>query len=449
MNPTEFLFDDAYITLTSALALRNGGDPHYPGTPALYGVTSPVHVVLVSLLCVVLPGPLALFASSLIGSALYLLAMLRLAGPLSLGRMDRWLLSGTAIGSGWLHYHLVNGLETSLAVGLFAWSIVAHAAGRRALVAALAGLLPFVRPEMVLWSAVLVGDVIWRRRADAVRVLAVTGAAAVPWVLLLAFLQGGIAPASLAAKRDWFVQGCLGWEQRARLAAEHLALWGMLAAGVLPGLWGLIRSATGRLVLAFGALLAIGWFVAAPGLLAGYQRYRYQSLLVAGMAVGIVWLPAAARRLALAWGTAVCIMFLAHAARTEPGLHRAIAADRTAVLGMLAKSNADRVLVHDAGYLSFAGGAPVLIDMVGLKTPDAARANARWTGPSCGAQRWRAIAATAARQRAEHLVIWRSWDDVYGVTEGLVHAGWRVTLLDRTPGNVELYRLHPPKHSGS
>ena len=41
-------YDDGYITVTSAQALWSGAIPNYPGTPPLYGITSPVHTVLVA-----------------------------------------------------------------------------------------------------------------------------------------------------------------------------------------------------------------------------------------------------------------------------------------------------------------------------------------------------------------------------------------------------------------
>ena len=45
-----FPVNDAYITLHNAQVLHWGHDPNYPGTPALAGATSAVHLALVVLL---------------------------------------------------------------------------------------------------------------------------------------------------------------------------------------------------------------------------------------------------------------------------------------------------------------------------------------------------------------------------------------------------------------
>ena len=80
-NPA-FLYDDAYITLASAQAMWLGHDPHFPGTPALYGVTSPFHCVLIVGLLSFLPPLWALLISCLLGAAAYS------AGLWHLGRLE-------------------------------------------------------------------------------------------------------------------------------------------------------------------------------------------------------------------------------------------------------------------------------------------------------------------------------------------------------------------------
>ena len=64
-------YDDAYITLTSAQALWSGSILNYPGTPALAGLTSPAHVVLVAVLLPVMAPLTALWVSQLAGTLLY------------------------------------------------------------------------------------------------------------------------------------------------------------------------------------------------------------------------------------------------------------------------------------------------------------------------------------------------------------------------------------------
>jgi hypothetical protein len=435
------LVDDAYITLNSALALVSGHDPRYPGTPALYGATSPVHVVLVALLSLALPGTWPLVVASAIGAGLYGAALIRLARNRHFGLIESTMFLTTGVGAGWLFYHLFNGLETSLAIGLLAWSIVFHSEGRTRRGAALAGLLPYVRPELALWSALVLCDAIRQNRREAVRVVSAAAVAAGPWALLLMAHTGGIVPTSISAKANWFAMECLGWAERGNQSQVHLGEWALLSAGVLPGIVGLARRPAGRLFLVFGTLLVAIWFVSAPGLIGGYQRYRYQALLVPGMAIGLAWLPTTVRSASMALGTALAAAFLLQFARTEPAFSRDVARERDAMVAMLTRFEAEHVLVHDAGYVAFAGPSSALVDMVGVKTPEAAALNAQWTRPTCGAERWRALGQLVAASQVRFVLVWDPWDNLYGITSGLKRAGWESHRLGRTPGHLVLYRL--------
>jgi hypothetical protein len=105
-----------------------------------------------------------------------------------------------------------------------------------------------------------------------------------------------------------------------------------------------------------------------------------------------------------------------------------------------------RLMLHDAGYLAWADAAPTLIDMVGLKSPDAAALHAQLTGPSCGAKRAEALAELARRTRPDVLVVWEPWDQLYRVTAALQEAGWSTAtpILIGTGAPIAIYSLKPP-----
>ena len=93
MATPNFLYDDAYITLASAQALWAGADPHFAGTPPLYGVTSPFHCLVVALLLPVLSPLWALMASSLAGAVAYAAGLWILGRGEQLGHLEsaaRW-----------------------------------------------------------------------------------------------------------------------------------------------------------------------------------------------------------------------------------------------------------------------------------------------------------------------------------------------------------------------
>src|SRR5215475_14379899 len=79
MIPWRPPYDDAYITLTSAQAFWSGSIPNYAGTPALYGITSPAHLVVVALLLRLFDPMTALWLSQLLATLTYVTGLWTLA----------------------------------------------------------------------------------------------------------------------------------------------------------------------------------------------------------------------------------------------------------------------------------------------------------------------------------------------------------------------------------
>jgi hypothetical protein len=101
-----------------------------------------------------------------------------------------------------------------------------------------------------------------------------------------------------------------------------------------------------------------------------------------------------------------------------------------------------RVLVHDVGYMAFAGER-AMVDLVGLKTPPAVELHRRFTWATCGPARAEAVHRLALATRPTHLVVLDSWDAIYRIADGLRAHGWGVERI-RPTGRYEVFALAPP-----
>lgn len=450
MPSPAFLYDDAYITLASAQALWLGADPHFPGTPPLYGVTSPFHCVIVALLLPFLPPLWALLVSCGVGAGAYAAGLWRLARTEGLAPLESAAVVVAGTGGGMISQHLVNGLETSWALAAVVWLLIAARAGRSVVLGVLAATAPFVRPELVVLAGGLLAWHLWRKPEALRAVVAGAAVAATPWLALMWFQLGAAIPSTLAAKRDWYAETC--WPATRRLHVVSAGLWGWLLPmpAFTLGLWGVWRTALGRVALGTAVTVLAVWAWSVPNVLHAYQRHRYYAVFLPLLLFGLTSLPRWIRGAGIGIAAAMALISLVAVIRHEPAAIDRAMGVRIRVNEALRKGGATRVLLHDAGYLAFSSAMPVGIDMVGLKTPRAARLHAEYTGPSCGSRRGTALAALALEMKPTHLVIWGPWDDHFGVTTALRNAGWMVTLMD-TIESVEpvfVYELvshAPPK----
>ena len=427
-----FLYDDAYITLASAAALWHGGDPHYPGAAPLVGVTSPFHVLLTALLLPFMNGPLALFSTCAIGAVVYAWGLVRVAKSEGLSPFSQACLVLAGWGTGMISQHMVNGLETSWAMAGLAWSVDFVQRRATSKLALLCGVLPFIRPELAVWSAALLLTESRTNKTAVGRIVALAASGALPWLLLVWWQTGQLLPTTLAAKRDWYAEGCWPLARRAGTVASAVGLWLFISGGVAVGIWGLLRRSIGRLALTSFAVVLAAWSWSVPSLLAGYHRHRYFAPFLAFLVAGICWIPEPWRARACRLAAALAIVTSAQVLLHEPRMIADAARQRGEVVEMLRTAHADRVIVHDAGYAAWSDGARTFIDMVGLKTPLAAALHARLTGPSCGVERGAALDSLARLESARFLLIWQPWDDAFEVTKGLERAGWRFSERGRT-----------------
>ncbi len=179
-----FPLDDSWIHLQFARNLAAGhGLSYNPGEPVT-GSTAPLWTALLSLLFF-LPGGFSgdvgtvVAGAKLLGSALYLAgghATYRLARELDLRPGLATLAAALTLGTSWLVWSALSGMEVPLFVLLALWGMVLHLRERRrppegaraALSLGLFGLAALARPEGLLLLALAVADrlLVWRRDAD-------------------------------------------------------------------------------------------------------------------------------------------------------------------------------------------------------------------------------------------------------------------------------------------
>ncbi len=430
--------DDAYITLENARAMW-APSVAWPGVPPLSGATSGWHTALVAAALAAWEGPTASYAAGAVAVILYAAGLVRLA--LNLGVDRRLVLVLAAVGAlaGDLPHQLFNGLETGLALAAVAWTFALWSAertpGRDVGLGALCGQLAWVRPELALLGAAVVGSELAERsdrRQVARRVVLPAALGAAPWAALYALQTGQPLPGTASAKAHWFAEYCLPLSTRLERAARAVGGFGAEVGLPLVGLALAAGSRRGWVGLAFLAafVAATAWIM--PG---GLHHYHHRYLYVA-IPIAAVGLASAAARASLPVAGLAAALLAGQLALTAP---RAVAHHRGArgfterqlapVAALLHQLPADAVvLVHDAGYLGYAGDRR-LVDLVGLKTPLAAAAHAELTGPSCKARRPEAIARIAAATRPTHGVFLREWDKRYGIRAALQRAGWGTSTI--------------------
>jgi hypothetical protein len=463
LGPGLYPLDDAYITQHNALALIAGKDANFPGVSALYGSTSLVHLLLVSLFGLVLPIG---FGQDLVG---WLAAIAYALGLLALARNMRvsatWALALAALGlsAASSPAQMLNGLETGLAMAAITWALAfaAQSSNRRAL-PILCGVLPFIRPELAAWSAMLLGMLLVRRfRADPLREallsfaadLGLALAAAAPFLLIYALATGSLGPPTVKAKEFYFAEGCapasfkLTWVKKS--AFEFALLLGLTGAGFALGL----RSALGWINLAFAAVFFYVYYKTFPGALAHYD-YRYLYIFVPlamyGFAVGL------SDRRALIRGITVALVLasLTQALWDAPGRfrhmldERRFTRDELEPVAAFAREHLPpnaTVLVHDVGYVSTATSLH-LVDMVGLKTPSSVPVNFEFIWKPCGRSRGAGLNKIAINSGAKYFIVLAEWDRIYKLTGSLRWLGWQLTPL--RPGNpaYQVYALTPPAY---
>ncbi len=474
LGPPVFPVDDAYITLHNAQVLHWGHDPNYPGTPALAGATSPVHLALVALLMFALPPATALWAALWLATLAYALGLVQLARVHGATPTQALLLVLVGLAAGQTPHQLMNGLETGLMLAAVTWALALASEPERAppedaarathpnvWLPCLCGLLPYIRPDLLPLALGLLALQAGRHRraAGSWRVatrpiltdLGLALACTAPWALWCLLSTGEPYPSSLAAKRLYFAQD--GWPPsvKASLVGQGFTLFaGDLGLVCLGGLL-LWRTGVGRIGLLLAAALGVAYYAQFPGALATYEgRYLYPLLpfLLYGAASAWRWGKAGMRGAV----TGLLVLALLQSCWRAPDFwaRHQVFCDYTRVhlAGVAAWCNANlppgaTLLVHDAGYIAYATRFH-LVDLVGLKTPSSVAAHRALTHPSGGALRGAAVSRIAREGHADYLLVLWTWERDSRLAGGLRDAGWDVRLINDQYA-FRVYALRPPK----
>ena len=433
-----FPTDDAYITLHNAVVLVSGKpDPNFLGTAALCGSTSLFHVALTALFCLVLPPLTALNTTLWLGILLYSLGLLRLARVHGAAPWQAILLTLAGLLAAQTPFQLLNGLETGLALAGVTWALVfASAEKPTRLLPVLCGLLPLLRPELIVLSALLFAHQALRRRTPKGIALDLAFAllAAAPFLLLLWANTGSVIPQTIAAKRAYFAESGLPLSAKLATAGRHLGAFGALVGVGAVFLPALVRSIAGRIGLVFATVLIAAYVQSLPmALLQYYHRYLYILLPFLWLGCASLWRAGKQLNLAASIGAA---LVLAQGIFTFPtrwatyeGWYQEVAIELDGLAKFCDTVDGDGpFLLHDAGYLGFAGHK-TLVDMVGLKTPAAIPLHQRMTEPTLGKGRLDAVEQLARTKNCRYLVVLQGWDEFHQIGAGLAARGWTVVPI--------------------
>ena len=452
--------------------LAGAPEASYAGTPALAGATSILHTAIVAALCLMLPPPWALMVAAWIGILLYALGVAHLGLVYGVSRLQIGLLLCLALLAGTLTTHLLNGLETGLALAGFVWALALASGAKpsRALYV-VCGLLPFVRPELAALSVLLMTHQAWRRwkgaGSAAVRDmcvdLAVAIAAALPLIVVVLWNTGTLLPATINAKRFFFAESLLPFAAKTDWLASALTTFSLTFGVLVICVVFLALVPAGRLALLFAALFLAAYFSQFPGALF-HNEQRYLALLVPlfllGTVAGLVQ-----KRNEVRWLAQMLLIVAVIQTVTTLPAHWQVYRHGQRVTNVELASIAtfcnlhlplgSKVLIHDAGYIAYATRFQ-LIDLVGLKTPWAIGLHKQFTYPTGGKQRAHAINAIAMRSRPDYLIVLAGWDSLFGITEALHSNGWSLLPLRSADQAAEqesglsksdcysVYKLAPP-----
>ena len=386
-----FPLDDAWIHLHFARNLAEGaGFAYNPGRPVA-GSTAPLWTLLLA------AGAAGVGASVGLAKSLGVLcalgaALLTRRAALAWGAPPAVaVVAGVALlWAGPIAWGALSGMEVTLAALLVAAALVAHAADRPWLTAALAGLAVTARPEAALLVPFLAlsGSLTFRRLTAFVLVPAVIVA---PMIAFSYATVGAPYPATAAAKVEG---GLIGWLSGLREPlAMTLALrpgaflreWAqwlwrthvLLPLVLLPAIglaWRRRGRALGVVVL---ALLAhpVGMALLAPYRGPGFQEGRYSihllPLLIVVVAVGLsVTLERRRRLLLLVW-LALALWPLVPAAERYAWGVQNIEAMQVRLGRWVAAHTPPgaQLAVNDIGAIAYLSRRPI-VDLMGLVTPE-------------------------------------------------------------------------------
>jgi len=459
--------DDAYIVAHNARVLLEGSDPNY-GVSALAGTTSPVHLALVAFLSIVLPIIRALELAGWIATLAFALGVAHLARAFRVPAPLAFALVVTALVAALVPHQLTNGLETGLMLAALTWAIALLVSdpfpGRGPALAALCGLLPFVRPDLIpAAGGILIAGFVRGRSGPVLRPrdLAFAVVAALPWAIWLWVELGTPYPMTAGAKRYFFAEANLPAKAKTAYVLigflEFAAQLGILCVGWVFLLMPRLRGRAAVAFVMFAPAFILAYWREFPGAFGQYEG-RYLYALIPWLLAGIAGAIGATRFvLARVVGLVVLVVGLAPSLVNLPSHwkqhldSRNYARDNLAGVANWMNENlppGSKLLIHDAGYVAWGTDFP-LADLVGLKSPQAIELHRSFSFPTNGVARAEAIHRFALGERPDYAVLLTGWDRIFKMADGLRAHGWRLDpLTQEKQFTYRVYRLTPPPQPG-
>lgn len=455
-----FFLDDAYITGRNAFLLLQGTtvDPLY-GTPSISGSTSTIHLLVVAIFSRVMPTEPALLCAAILGCWVYAAAAFAVTQQLKLGKAAPYALAMFLL-VGIMPLHMLNGLETGLALGTSLWLLVLLMDNRTSsafVLAALCGLAVHVRIEL---AALAIPAFLFKAyelsqhkvmHLPAPIFMGLLGlAAALPPVLFVHAQTGLWLPQTWNAKSMFYAQSCLPLLQKAGISLKGLIELMLISMPICLFLFFPNRQKLFICSIVFTTAFLITYGLIFPSaLLLNFYTGRYSPILLPAWIFCFLTVMATSPKankniqhsslLVCAIGIICSLTFAItpHVLRRGDDIKSAITWANQHIPANSA------LLVHDAGYIAHASTRFKLVDIVGLKTQWTAQVHSRITAPSCGTARPAAIAEIAHTSGALWGVFADDWYNDMDIKNGLLSAGYTIHERYRT-GITAIYEFTKP-----
>ena len=399
---TERVWEDAYITLTSARNFWLGnGLTHHVSEPRVHSFTSPIGVLIPTIGESVMDGILALRIASL-GAYIVTAAV-----AYRLVRVFEFRTASSAFFFLFLaleQLHLLfgmSGMETQVATALMLYSVLKFLESDYSFLGLSLGLSVYARPEFGLWILIVISFLLVARREHVVRVSLIAVAVALPWLIGTAVYFGSPVPQTIVAKSLYPSSGLrlydvgsylsfIGnlWERVSPFFAYSFTLRSPLPRGLLQiivagsagfAIFGAARATkrSGRFAVPFAGVLVFGAYLVAAQVPDYFMWYLppFTALWALYLAAGLNELGASAWRAEAVLCCAFSAVFSLHVPMTfklEREVQEKIEVGvRTEVGRFLDSVMAadDSVVLEPPGYIGFHALNKTTLDFPGLTSP--------------------------------------------------------------------------------
>ncbi len=460
LHPISFIFDDTYIIIHNVQVLIAGVDTNYSGVSPLAGTTSLFYLALIRLFACFLSSLWALYIISWVAILVYALGLLRLSFIYAASSMQAIFVVISGLLLGYTPYILLSGLETGWALAALTWTVIFIVTERRIARNLLLGLLPFIRPELILLTFILgisYTPIYWRQHKSAKFVilnllidLFTMSIIALPFALWYFIALGTPFPQTLSAKRYFFAEEGTALSQKCFTTINQF-----VGFGDSMGIFNLISMLTlmllrplSRLFLLFFLVFLLLYLIDFPDGLVN-QAYRYLYIWLPLMIYGVLACIQHRNILIKIFANMILILLFSCSLFYSPthlktylAVYRAVAQEQILLKTWYEKNipPGSTILVQDAGYIAYATHFH-LIDLVGLKTPAIIRYHREITFPSAGQKRALAIADIIRATHPQYLIITTQWNQFFQLEKGLKTQG--IDLRQQAIlNNYLVYRLY-------